>query len=143
MAELPRKRKNGYKANSTRPKNAEDFETCDIVIEAVFENAMVKTKVTREAEQHMDEYALFASNTVSIPITQLAESSARPENYVGLHFFAPVEEVPLVEIVRGEKTSDETIARAFDFIKALRKTPIIVKDSWGFLCFQSAKHLYP
>jgi len=113
-------------------ENAEDFETCDIVIEAVFENAMVKSKVTREAEQHMDEYALFATNTVSIPITQLAESSARPENYVGLHFFAPVEEVPLVEVVRGEKTSDETIARAFDFVKALRKTPIIVKDSWGF-----------
>ena len=61
-----------------------------------------------------------------------AASSVRPENYIGLHFFAPVEEVPLVEIVKGKKTSDETIARAFDFVKKMRKTPIIVKDSWGF-----------
>lgn len=110
----------------------EEFKNCDIVIEAVFENPMVKSKVTKEAEQHMDEYALFATNTVSIPITQLAEYSNRPENYVGLHFFAPVEKVPLVEVVKGKKTSDETIARAFDFVTKLRKTPIIVKDSWGF-----------
>ncbi len=110
----------------------EDFKTCDLVIECVFENEMVKSKVTRESEIHMDEYAFLATNTVSIPVTQLAKSSTRPENYVGLHFFAPVEDIPLVEIVKGEKTSDETIARAFDFVKKIRKTPIIVKDSWGF-----------
>jgi len=110
----------------------EDFKTCDLVLECVFENEMVKSKVTRESEVHMDEYAFLASNTVSIPITKLANSSSRPENYIGLHFFAPVEEIPLVEIVKGEKTSDETIARAFDFVKKMRMTPIIVKDSWGF-----------
>ncbi|MEL6865043.1 MAG: 3-hydroxyacyl-CoA dehydrogenase NAD-binding domain-containing protein, partial [Bacteroidota bacterium] len=109
-----------------------DFQDCDIVLEAVFENANVKNKVTKEAEAYMDEYALFASNTVSIPITELAEASVRPENYVGLHFFVPVEQVPMVEVVRGKKTSEETIARAFDFVRAIRKIPIIVKDTWGF-----------
>lgn len=116
----------------TTTESFEDFKTCDLVIECVFENEMVKSKVTKASEMHMDEYAFLASNTISIPITKLAESSVRPENYIGLHFFAPVEEVPLVEIVKGEKTSDETIARAFDFVKKIRKTPILVKDSWGF-----------
>lgn len=113
-------------------ETSEDFESCDIVIEAVFENRMVKQKVTKEAEEYMDEYSFFASNTVSIPITRLAEASIRPANYVGLHFFNPVDKVPLVEIVRGKQTSDETIARAFDFAIAIRKTPIVVKDDWGF-----------
>ena len=108
------------------------FEDCDIVIEAVYENELIKSKALKEAEQFIDEYALFATNTISIPITKLANSSYRPENYVGLHFFYPVETVPLVEIVRGEKTSEETIARAFDFVRAIRKIPIIVKDAWGF-----------
>ena len=109
-----------------------DFASCDLVIEAVFENRMVKQKVTREAEAFMDEYSIFGTNTISIPITKLAETSSRPDNYVGLHFFHPADEVPLVEIVRGDKTSEETIARAFDFSLAIWKTPIIVKDDWGF-----------
>ncbi len=109
-----------------------DFETCDLVIEAVFENQMVKQKVMREAEEFMDDFSLMASNTISIPITRLAQASVRPENYVGLHFFHPAEEVPLVEIVRGAQTSEETIARAFDFVRAIRKIPIVVKDDWGF-----------
>ncbi|MFT6321766.1 MAG: 3-hydroxyacyl-CoA dehydrogenase/enoyl-CoA hydratase/3-hydroxybutyryl-CoA epimerase, partial [Granulosicoccus sp.] len=112
--------------------NAKNFKDCDIVIEAVFENQNVKANVTREAEMHLDEYSIFATNTISIPITKLATASARPENYVGLHFFAPADKVPLVEVVRGKKTSDESIAKAFDFIKAIRKTPIVVKDNWGF-----------
>ncbi len=113
-------------------ENPKEFEDCDLVIEAVFENQRVKENVTREAEAHLDEYALFATNTISIPITKLANASIRPENFVGLHFFAPADKVPLVEVVRGKKTSDESIARAFDFIKAIRKTPIVVKDNWGF-----------
>lgn len=112
--------------------DSSNFENCDLVIEAVFENRMVKQKVTKEAEQHMDEYSLFGTNTVSIPISKLADASIRPENYIGLHFFHPADEVPLVEIIRGIKTSDETIARAFDFVKAIQKTPVIVKDDWGF-----------
>jgi 3-hydroxyacyl-CoA dehydrogenase/enoyl-CoA hydratase/3-hydroxybutyryl-CoA epimerase len=109
-----------------------DFQDCDLVIEAVFENRMVKQKVMREAEEYMDDYSLFGSNTVSIPITKLAEGSLRPEHYVGLHFFSPAEKVPLVEIVRGAQTSEETVARAFDFVRAIGKTPIVVKDNWGF-----------
>ncbi len=116
----------------TITENAADFETCDLVIEAVFENANVKAKVTREAEQHMDEYSIFATNTVSLPISQISHASSRPSNFVGLHFFYPVEEKRLVEVIRGDKTSDETVARAFDFVRAIRKTPIIVKDNWGF-----------
>jgi 3-hydroxyacyl-CoA dehydrogenase/enoyl-CoA hydratase/3-hydroxybutyryl-CoA epimerase len=118
--------------NLTTTEDSSDFETCDLVIEAVFENRMVKQKVTKEAEVFLDDYSLFATNTVSIPITQLAEASIRPENYVGLHFFHPAHEVPLVEIVRGSQTTDETIARAIDFAKAIQKTPIVVKDDWGF-----------
>lgn len=113
-------------------ESSKEFEDCDLVIEAVFENKMVKQKVTREAEAYLDEYSLLASNTVSIPITELAAASVRAENYVGLHFFHPADEIPLVEIVRGASTSDETIARAFDFVNAIHKIPIIVKDDWGF-----------
>lgn len=118
--------------NIQTTEDPQDFEDCDLVIEAVFENSMVKQKVTREAESFIDEYSLFASNTTSIPITELARASIRPENYVGLHFFPPAEEVPLVEIVRGAQTSDETIARAFDFVRKIEKIPIVVKDDWGF-----------
>ena len=113
-------------------ETSDDFEDCDLVIEAVFENENVKKKVTREATEHLDEYALFASNTISIPITKLSEAALRPENYVGLHFFYPVEEVPLVEIVRGKRTSEETVARAFDFVRAIKKIPVVVTDDWGF-----------
>ncbi|MEM8524013.1 MAG: 3-hydroxyacyl-CoA dehydrogenase NAD-binding domain-containing protein [Bacteroidota bacterium] len=113
-------------------EKARDFDTCDLVIEAVFENANLKQKVTQEAENYMDEFSFVGSNTLSIPISQLAEVSQKPENYVGLHFFPPAHRVPLVEIVKGKKTSDETIARAFDFVKAIDKIPIIVSDNWGF-----------
>lgn len=116
----------------TTTEDPSEFESCDLVIEAVFENAQVKQKVTREAEAYMDDYSVLASNTVSIPITELAQNSLRPDHYVGLHFFHPAEQVPLVEIVRGAKTSEETIARAFDFVNVIKKIPIIVKDDWGF-----------
>ncbi len=113
-------------------ERSDDFEECDLVIEAVFENEKLKNKVVREAGQQIDEYALLASNTLSIPITRLAKASYRPAQFVGLHFFPPAPQVPLVEIVRGAETTDETIARAFDFVRAIRKVPILVKDDWGF-----------
>ncbi|RME97606.1 MAG: 3-hydroxybutyryl-CoA epimerase [Bacteroidetes bacterium] len=113
-------------------EDASQFADCDLIIEAVFENEQVKRKVTREAEAYTDEFCITATNTVSIPITQLGRGSLRPENYVGLHFFHPAEEVPLVEIVRGKATSDETIARACDFVNSILKIPIVVKDDWGF-----------
>lgn len=110
----------------------EDFRDCDFVVEAVFENENLKTKVIREVGQQIDEYALLASNTISIPITRLGRAAARPEQFVGLHFFPPAQQVPLVEIVRGAHTSDETIARAYDVVRAIKKIPILVKDTWGF-----------
>lgn len=113
-------------------EDAHDFADCDLIIEAVFENQQVKQKVTKEAEEHLDEYSLIGTNTVSIPITRLAGGSSRPHNYVGLHFFHPADEVPLVEIVKGAKTSEETVARAYDFVTAIQKIPIVVKDEWGF-----------
>lgn len=112
--------------------NSKDFETCDIVIEAVFESLQVKSKTIKDTEEYLDEYSIFGSNTTSIPISKLAQYAKRPDNFVGLHFLHPADEVPLVEIVKGEKTSDETVARAFDFAKSLNKIPIIVKDFQGF-----------
>lgn len=116
----------------TTTDSVEGFADCDLVIEAVFENTLLKQKVMKEAEEQIDEYSFIGSNTLSIPISQLAEASSMPENFIGLHFFRPAERVPLVEIVKGKQTSDETVARAFDFVKVLRKVPIIVKDDWGF-----------
>ena len=111
---------------------ATDFVECDIIIEAVFESQNLKQKVTREAEQHLDSYSIIGTNTVSIPITQLGAGMQRPENYVGLHFFHPADQVPLVEIVKGDNTSDETVSRAIDFVQRIMKIPIVVKDVWGF-----------
>ena len=112
--------------------SAKDFSECDLVIEAVFESTTVKTRAIKEAEEHLDAYSIFATNTSSIPITNLGKASLRPANFVGIHFFPPADEIAIVEIVRGEKTSDETIARAFDFAKAIKKIPIVVKDNPGF-----------
>ncbi len=113
-------------------EHSEDFSDCDLVIESVFENQTVKNKVTRDAAQHLDEYAIIGSNTLSIPISKLGREVAHPEKFVGLHFLKPAETKRLVEVVRGESTSDETIARAFDFVRAIGKTPIVVNDTWGF-----------
>jgi 3-hydroxyacyl-CoA dehydrogenase/enoyl-CoA hydratase/3-hydroxybutyryl-CoA epimerase len=129
---IPAGKKESFLKRLRTTDTSQDFETCDLVMEAVFENKMVKEKVTREAEQFLDEYAIFATNTISIPITELSKAASRPENYVGLHFFHPADEVPMVEIVRGAATSDETIARAFDFVRNISKIPIVVKDDWGF-----------
>ena len=112
--------------------DANALDGCDLVVEAVFENRELKARVTREAEPMLAADGIFASNTSTLPITGLAEASARPENFVGLHFFSPVHKMRLVEIIRGAKTSDETLARAYDYVLALGKTPIVVNDSRGF-----------
>ena len=113
-------------------EKVQEFEGCDIIIEAVFENQQLKSKIIKESEGYLDQYCIVASNTSSIPITKLAKTTARPANFCGMRFFPPVDEAPVVEIVKGEATSSETIARAFDFIKLIKKIPIVVKDSWGF-----------
>ena len=110
----------------------DDLKGCDLVIEAVFEDRDLKAKVTQEAEARLDDNAIFASNTSTLPITGLAKASERPKSFIGLHFFSPADRMPLVEIITGEETADETLARAFDFVKQIKKTPIVVSDSRGF-----------
>ena len=109
-----------------------DLQGCDLIIEAVFESKALKADVTAKTEAVVPENCVFASNTSTLPITGLAEASERPEQFIGLHFFSPVDKMPLVEIILGEKTNDETIARSLDYIQQIRKTPIVVNDSRGF-----------
>ena len=111
---------------------AADLQGCDLIIEAVFEQRALKAAVTREAEPMLAPGGVFASNTSTMPISGLASASARPEKFVGLHFFSPVHKMKLVEIIRGTRTDDETVARAFDVVTALGKLPIVVNDSRGF-----------
>jgi 3-hydroxyacyl-CoA dehydrogenase/enoyl-CoA hydratase/3-hydroxybutyryl-CoA epimerase len=109
-----------------------DFAGCDLIIEAVFEDRGLKAKVTQEAESVLAEGTIISSNTSTLPITGLAEAVGDPTKFVGLHFFSPVDKMPLVEIIKGEQTSDETLAHAFDFVQQIKKTPIVVNDSRGF-----------
>ncbi len=104
----------------------------DLVVEAVFEERGLKAEITRKAEAHLAETAIFGSNTSTLPITGLAEASARPERFIGIHFFSPVDRMGLVEIIMGERTSQETLAAAVDYVLRIRKTPIVVNDSRGF-----------
>jgi len=108
------------------------LQGCDLVIEAVFEDRAIKADVTRLAEAHISVDTVFASNTSTLPISGLAAASRRPQNFIGLHFFSPVDKMPLVEIIVGEETSDATLARGFDFVLQIGKTPIVVNDSRGF-----------
>ncbi|MEM1155467.1 MAG: 3-hydroxyacyl-CoA dehydrogenase NAD-binding domain-containing protein [Pseudomonadota bacterium] len=109
-----------------------DLEGCDLIIEAVFENLALKNEITRTNEARLAEGGVWGSNTSTLPITQLAEASERPENFIGIHFFSPVDKMPLVEIICGKQTSDEALAKAFDYTRQIRKTPIVVNDSLGF-----------
>ena len=105
---------------------------CDLVVEAVFEDSGVKKAATEQAEVVLKSSAIFASNTSTIPITALAKNSARPKNFVGIHFFSPVDRMMLVEIILGKKTGDKALTTAIDYVRAIRKTPIVVNDTRGF-----------
>ncbi|ESX48347.1 3-hydroxyacyl-CoA dehydrogenase NAD-binding domain-containing protein [Mesorhizobium sp. C416B] len=109
-----------------------DLAGCDLVVEAVFEDSAVKKTATEQAEAVLKSSAVFASNTSTIPITALAKNSARPKNFVGIHFFSPVDKMMLVEIILGKKTGDKALATAIDFVRAIKKTPIVVNDTRGF-----------
>lgn len=109
-----------------------DLDGCELVIEAVFENRKLKAKVTAAIEEAVGDTAIIASNTSTLPITSLARETSLPQRFVGLHFFSPVERMPLVEIIRGEATDDPTTAAAWDFVTQLGKTPIVVRDGRGF-----------
>ncbi|AZO71846.1 MAG: 3-hydroxyacyl-CoA dehydrogenase [Mesorhizobium sp.] len=109
-----------------------DLAGCDLVVEAVFEDSAVKKLATEKAEAVLKSSAIFASNTSTIPITSLAKNSTRPKNFVGIHFFSPVDKMMLVEIILGKKTGDKALAVAIDFVRAIKKTPIVVNDTRGF-----------
>lgn len=126
--------KMGETLSKIRPTlNYGDFATPDIVIEAVVENEKIKKSVLAETESLIKDTAILASNTSTISITELAKSLKRPENFVGMHFFNPVHRMPLVEIIRGEKTSDEAVATTVALAQKMGKTPIVVNDCAGFL----------
>ncbi|TDU31462.1 3-hydroxyacyl-CoA dehydrogenase/enoyl-CoA hydratase/3-hydroxybutyryl-CoA epimerase [Panacagrimonas perspica] len=110
----------------------EDLAGCDLIIEAVFEDRAIKADVTKKTEAVLGANVVFASNTSTLPITGLAKAHSKAENFIGLHFFSPVDKMPLVEIIMGEKTSKETLAKGFDYVQQIRKTPIVVNDSRGF-----------
>jgi 3-hydroxyacyl-CoA dehydrogenase/enoyl-CoA hydratase/3-hydroxybutyryl-CoA epimerase len=112
----------------------------DLVVEAVFENREIKAEVTKKAEAQLAATAVFGSNTSTLPITGLAEASVRPERFIGIHFFSPVDKMMLVEIIKGAKTGDEAVATAIDYVLKIKKTPIVVHDSRGFYtsrCFMT------
>jgi len=105
---------------------------CDLVVEAVFEDRAVKKEATEKAQAVVGPDVIFASNTSTLPISSLAETSAKAENFVGVHFFSPVDRMLLVEVIKGEKTGDRALAAALDFVRAIKKTPIVVNDCRGF-----------
>jgi 3-hydroxyacyl-CoA dehydrogenase/enoyl-CoA hydratase/3-hydroxybutyryl-CoA epimerase len=116
----------------TPTADAADLKGCDLIIEAVFEQRALKARVTQEAEPMLAAGGVFASNTSTLPISGLAQASAAPQRFIGLHFFSPVHKMKLVEIIRGKATDDATVAHAYDYVLALGKTPIVVNDSRGF-----------
>ncbi|MGW8992014.1 3-hydroxyacyl-CoA dehydrogenase NAD-binding domain-containing protein [Streptomyces zhihengii] len=119
-------------ARITPTAEAADLAGCDVVIEAVFEDTALKHKVFQEIQGVVEPDALLCSNTSTLPITTLAEGVERQADFIGLHFFSPVDKMPLVEIIKGERTGDEALARAFDLVRRINKTPIVVNDSRGF-----------
>ncbi|WP_069628561.1 3-hydroxyacyl-CoA dehydrogenase family protein, partial [Streptomyces niveus] len=119
-------------ARITPTGDVADLAGCDAVIEAVFEDTALKHRVFQETQDVVDPDALLCSNTSTLPITALADGVTRPADFIGLHFFSPVDKMPLVEIIKGEKTGDEALARAFDLVRQIKKTPIVVNDSRGF-----------
>ena len=128
-----RRSRDALLARITPTADAADLAGADLVIEAVFENVGAQARgVPARSRTSSTPDALLGSNTSTLPITALAEGVKRPEDFIGLHFFSPVDKMPLVEIISGEKTSDEALARAFDYAQQIKKTPIVVNDSRGF-----------
>ncbi|MFI0774413.1 3-hydroxyacyl-CoA dehydrogenase NAD-binding domain-containing protein [Streptomyces sp. NPDC021212] len=133
-------RRDALLALITPTADPRDLAGCDAVIEAVFEDPALKHKVFQEAEPIVAPDALLCSNTSTLPITTLAEGVERADDFIGLHFFSPVDKMPLVEIIKGERTGDEALARAFDLVRQISKTPIVVRDSRGFFTSRVIGH---
>lgn len=127
-------------ARVTPVTDAADLAGCDFVIEAVFEDPAIKAEITGRVQAVLGADTIFGSNTSTLPITGLARNWDKPENFIGIHFFSPVEKMPLVEIIMGQKTGDRALAKALDFVRQIRKTPIVVNDGRGFYtsrCFST------
>ncbi len=116
----------------TATTDLDALKGCDLIIEAVFEDPKVKAEMTQKVEAVIPDDCIFASNTSTLPITDLAKASARPEQFIGIHFFSPVEKMLLVEIIKGRETGDRAVAKALDFVRQIRKTPIVVNDARFF-----------
>ena len=119
-------------ARITPTASTADLASCDLIIEAVFENQQLKAQVTQEAEGYLTADGVMASNTSTLPISGLAQASKDQSRFIGLHFFSPVDKMQLVEIIKGQNTNRETVAKAYDFVQQIGKTPIVVNDSRGF-----------
>ncbi|KQV74846.1 3-hydroxyacyl-CoA dehydrogenase [Aeromicrobium sp. Root344] len=137
---ITQEKKDAFLALITPTADYADLKGCDLVVEAVFESVELKHSVFAELEPVVDADALLGSNTSTLPITGLAEGVTRPEDFIGIHFFSPVDKMPLVEIIAGAKTNDKTIANALDYVQAIKKTPIVVNDSRGFFTSRVIGH---
>jgi len=124
-------------ARVTPVTDVADLAGCDFVIEAVFEDVGIKAEMTKKVEAVLGPDVIFGSNTSTLPITGLAKAWSKQENFIGVHFFSPVEKMPLVEIILGEKTGPQAIAKALDYVRQIKKTPIVVNDSRGFYTSRS------
>ncbi|WP_171236484.1 MULTISPECIES: 3-hydroxyacyl-CoA dehydrogenase NAD-binding domain-containing protein [unclassified Ruegeria] len=125
-------KKEALLARITATPDLEHLNGCDLIIEAVFEDPGVKAEMTKKVEAIIPEDCIFASNTSTLPITDLAKASVRPEQFIGIHFFSPVEKMFLVEIIKGKETGDRAVAKALDYVRQIRKTPIVVNDARFF-----------
>lgn len=133
---MTQEKADAFLARITPTDDYNDLQDVDLIIEAVFERPDVKADVIKKTEAVIGKHVVFASNTSTLPIGGLAENSVRPENFIGLHFFSPVERMPLLEIIPHEGTSDQALAVAFDYNRKIKKTPIVVKDVRGFFTNQ-------
>ncbi len=127
-------KKEAMLARITATPDLEHLKGCDLIIEAVFEDPAVKADMTEKVEAIIPEDCIFASNTSTLPITDLAKASVRPDQFIGIHFFSPVEKMFLVEIIKGKETGDRAVAKALDYVRQIRKTPIVVNDARFFYC---------
>ncbi|UWQ63953.1 enoyl-CoA hydratase/isomerase family protein [Leisingera caerulea] len=125
-------KKEALLAQITATPDLDALKGCDLIIEAVFEDPGVKAEMTKKVEAIIPEDCIFASNTSTLPISELAKASSRPEQFIGIHFFSPVEKMFLVEIIKGKETGDRAVAKALDYVRQIRKTPIVVNDARFF-----------
>merc|ERR1711916_137001 len=134
-------KKEALLAKITASADINDLAGCDLIVEAVFEDPAVKAEMTQKVEVVVPEDCIFASNTSTLPISELAKASKRPEQFIGIHFFSPAEKMMLVEIIKGKETGDRAVAKALDYVRQIRKTPIVVNDARFFYanrCIENA-----